>query len=119
MWSKEGRRCQTLTSYSISGEAPNVEVYTNYDITNVKTPIDVGALKKLLEDTGYNKDKTEYLINGFRNGFRIGYHGPKDRQDTAKNLRLRVGSKHELWQKVMKEVKLEKICWAIQTDSIC
>ena len=59
-------------------------------------------------DTQYNTQKTDYLIKGFTAGFRIGYTGPRERQDKAPNLKLRVGSKVELWNKVMKEVKLER-----------
>ena len=40
-------------------------------------------------------------------GFGIGYQGPENRQDTADNLPLNnLGTKTDLWNKVMKEVKL-------------
>ena len=35
------------------------------------------------------------------------YQGPKDRQDTAQNLPLKVGSAFDLWEKMMKEVKMK------------
>ena len=65
-------------------------------------------LANLLRETAYDESKTKYLIDGFTNGFDIGYRGPTNRQDTSSNLPLRVGSKVELWNKVMKEVKLSR-----------
>ena len=42
-------------------------------------------------------------MNGFTHGFELGYQGPYNVQKTASNLKLRVGSKLELWNKVMVE----------------
>ena len=77
------------------------------NITDIVTPIQVEELKKLLLESGYDRDKSNYLIQGFTDGFDIGYRGPKTRQDTSMNLPIKegVGSKTELWNKVMKEVK--------------
>ena len=50
--------------------------------------------------------KTEELIEGFTNGFDLGYRGTKQRCDYAENIPLRIGSKTELWNKIMKEVEL-------------
>ena len=69
------------------------------------TPVDASKLKMLLEESNYPRKKTADLINGFINGFYIGYEGPKEIVQESKNLQLRVGSKLELWNKVMKEVK--------------
>ena len=65
-------------------------------------------LQKLLLQSHYDKRKTKFLIDGFRNGFSLGYKGPKEVKWTSQNLRLRVGSKTELWNKVMKEVKAKR-----------
>ena len=46
-------------------------------------------------------------MDSFTNGFDIGYRGPiKGVRRFAPNLKLRVGSKTILWNKMMKEVKL-------------
>ena len=64
-------------------------------------------LEELLKEVGYDTDKTKYLVDGFRDGFSLGY----DLVDTFKgkiqapNLKLRVGDETELWNKVMKEVQ--------------
>ena len=85
-----------------------VDRYVNLDVTNIITPINVDKLERLLTESQYDKDKTNYLINGFRCGFDIGYRGPKIRRDFSSNIPIRVGSKVELWNKVMKEVKLKR-----------
>ena len=52
-------------------------------------------------------------MDGFRNCFSIGYDGETSVQQTVPNLVLHVGSKVQLWNKVMKEVKLVKLkCYA-------
>ena len=46
-------------------------------------------------------------MDGFKKGFPLGYDGPKENiRRFAPNLKLEVGSELELWNKVMKEVKL-------------
>ena len=48
----------------------------------------------------------KYLVKGFRKGFFLCYEGPlTDVKREAPNLKLRVGSKMELWNKVMKEME--------------
>ena len=47
------------------------------------------------------------MVQGFRNGFKLDYRGPlKECKRTVPNLKLRIGNKTELWNKVMKEVQL-------------
>ena len=64
--------------------------------------------RELLIRSGFNVDKRNYLIDGFTNGFDIGYRGPIERQDTARNIPIvnGVGSETEMWNKLLKEVKL-------------
>ena len=62
-----------------------------------------------LRDSEYPEDKVRYLIEGFSQGFSIGYRGPEIRSDTGPNLPLNnLGTKTDLWNKVMKEVKAER-----------
>ena len=66
-------------------------------------------LEELLKESKYAKDKMDYLIQGFNKGFSIGYNGPQNRQDTSENLPLNdLGMTIDLWNKVMKEVKLNR-----------
>ena len=84
--------------------------FENFDLDSVVMPVNVNELRKLLEETGYDKDKSKFLIDGFTSGFSIGYEGPTDIKITSKNLRLDggIGDKTILWNKVMKEVELKR-----------
>ena len=81
----------------------------NFDLENIVTPIKVDALVKALEEAQYDKKEIAYLENGFRYGFNIGYQGSKIRKSTAKNIPLHVGSKTELWNKLIKEVEAKRV----------
>ena len=56
----------------------------------------------------FDQNKSNKLLEGFEHGFKIGYNGDRHVQQTANNLNITVGSKEELWNKVMKEVKLKR-----------
>ena len=72
-------------------------------------PINVEKFEELLVQSRYPPAKINYLINGFKKGFDIGYRGPLRRKDLANNIPIRgVGSKFEMWPKLMKEVKLRR-----------
>ena len=59
--------------------------------------------------SNYDVQEIEYLVKGFTTGFDIGYNGPKLRQSRAKILPIRVGSRTEMWNKLIKEVKLGRV----------
>ena len=83
--------------------------YENYDLDTILSPVDFKQFSRLLEISGYNPEKIEFLIDGFKNGFSLGYVGPDDIKQTAPNLKFRgVGNKTILWNKVMKEVKFKR-----------
>ena len=64
--------------------------------------MNVDTLEKLLKKTHYDPEETKFLVDGFKNGFDIGYEGPHNRQDTSNNIPFLngVGSNDELWDKV-------------------
>ena len=72
------------------------------------TPVNVDNLKYLLEVTGYNAEKTQFLVDGFTNRFSLEYTGCEEVKITAPNLKLRVGDEIDLWNKVMKEVEMKR-----------
>ena len=79
----------------------------NLNLEDVITPIHAVRLCNLLEEAGYDQKKTKYLFEGFTKGFRLHYEGPlRNCKRDAPNLKLRIGNKHELWNKVMNEVEL-------------
>ena len=72
------------------------------------TPVKTDEFERLLTKTNYDLKKTKFLIEGFKNGFDLGYRGPDVIQQTSKNLKFSIGNKTELWNKVMKEVKCKR-----------
>ena len=66
-------------------------------------------LEHFLRQTKYNKVESKFLIEGFTNGFSLGYTGPTDRQDTSENIPFMVGNQVDMWTKIMKEVKLGRM----------
>ena len=101
-------RCQTKLKFcSISDSYKQIPCYHNYDLDNVVTPVNADKFCKLLKETNYDPVESNFLIDGFKHGFDIGYHGPMNIQQNSPNLKFRGVGNHEiLWGKVMKEVRL-------------
>ena len=72
------------------------------------TPVKIDNLEKLLVEMAYDKKESAFLMDGFRNGFDIGYRGETKLKKHAPNLKLRMGNRTILWNKIMKEVKLKR-----------
>ena len=68
------------------------------------TPVNVKRLHDLLKDFPDQKLR-RYILEGFQNGFRIGYHGPRQARD-CQNLKTVQGREHLLWEKIQKEIQL-------------
>ena len=81
---------------------------SNYNLSDIKTPVKVEVLEKLLIQSSYDKEESQFLLQGFRNGFDLGYEGPMNRMDTSNNLPFHVGDQQQLWDKMIKEVKLDR-----------
>ena len=79
--------------------------FENLDLENVVTPVNVDVFEQLLREADYNESKTNYLVQGFRNGFSLEFEGNRKVKKLAPNLKLRVGSPTQLWNKVMLEVQ--------------
>ena len=94
-----------MICYVISEQNVDVLHFENFDLDNIVTPVNVDVLERLLLDANYDKKETEYLVNGFRDGFSLQFAGNRKIVKTAPNLKLRVGSPTELWNKVMTEVQ--------------
>ena len=82
--------------------------FENFDLKKIATPVKVDVYNRLLNEAGYDRMKTKFLVEGFTNGFSLGYEGPKRVKKKAPNLKLRVGSAAELWNKIMVEVKAKR-----------
>ena len=79
--------------------------YVNKDLENIVIPVNVQKLNHLLQQNNYSKEKTDFLVQGFRQGFELNYQGEQNVRRYAPNLKLRFGSKLEIWNKVMTEVQ--------------
>ena len=78
------------------------------DLNDIVTPIDSVKLEQLLIETGYDKTKTTHIVEEFRSGFDLGYRGPSNRTDLSSNLPLYVGTHADIWEKMIKEVELNR-----------
>ena len=83
--------------------------YENFDLKNVVTPVRVDELESLLQLSGYPHSELDFIVNGFQNGFDIGYEGPQVQQSSARNLPFTVGDKLDLWNKLMHEVEAKRV----------
>ena len=55
------------------------------------------------------------MIDGFQNGFDLGYRGEENVQQMAPNLKFTIGNKTILWNKVMKEVENKRYAGPFKT----
>ena len=54
----------------------------------IQSPVDADVLELLLTQSGYDVRETHFLVDGFRNGFSLGYEGPENVTLNAPNLKL-------------------------------
>ena len=96
-----------------------IDRFEDFNWEEIKTPIKVPIYEKLLMKSGYDAEKIKFLVDGFKQGFRIEYQGPIERKDTADNLPLNgLGSKTDLWNKVMKKVKLGRVTGPLRENEL-
>ena len=62
----------------------------------------------MLQEAGYDKVKTQFLVNGFQDRFSLGYCRQDKVKITSNNLKFVIGDEIDLWNKTMKEVKLKR-----------
>ena len=74
---------------------------------DIVTPVDPDAFENLLLESNYEPEETNFIVSGFRFGFTLGYDVTHKVQVRSQNLRLTIGDHVDLWNKVMKEVKLK------------
>ena len=46
-------------------------MFKNLDLKNIVTPVKVKVYQRLLEESGYNREKTRFLVEGFTRGFSL------------------------------------------------
>ena len=83
--------------------------FSNYNLDMIVMPVKVTRFIQLLHESNYNESEVQFLEDGLTNGFSIGYEGLQDHRSLAVNIPLMVGSEVDLWNKLMKEVKLGRV----------
>ena len=83
-----------------------VDYYENFDLEHIVTPVNADTFEQLLRSANYPLEKLQFISDGFRFGFDLGYRGLEEVRLRSRNLPLTVGSQTELWNKVMSEVKV-------------
>ena len=99
-------------------EKENVLYNECMQFDDIVTPIKVEELAYLLSETNFDHNKTVKVINGFTEGFDISFRGKPNRLNKSNNLPLHVGSKTNLWNKVMKEVGLQRVAGPFSEELI-
>ena len=95
--------------------------YENHNLTDVVSPVDAARFQQLLLESNYDAAETAFLVSGFKDGFPLGFAGDRSVQREAPNLKFRrignkmIGDKITLWNKVMKEVKLNRYAGPFKT----
>ena len=64
----------------------------------------------MLQESDFDKSKSDELIYGFKNGFDIGYRGPMFRNNHSANIPLRIGSQQVLWGQTHERGITEQVC---------
>ena len=88
--------------------ADEVLEHCNSNLADIITPVKAEVLRDLLKEVNYDESKTEFLYKGFAEGFSLNFEGNTKVRKYADSLQLRVGSKLELWNKVMLEVEKKR-----------
>ena len=83
-------------------------MYENFDLENIITLVRPDKLNYLLKKANYNPEKRKFIVAGFTEGFSLGYENEQKVQVQSNNLKFTIGNEVELWNKVMKEVKLKR-----------
>ena len=83
-------------------------------MTKVVTPVKVEKFISMLRSVDYDSKEIQFLENGFTSGFDIGYEGPQERQSTSENIPFTMGNDTILWNKIMKEVSLDRVAGSFE-----
>ena len=79
-----------------------------YNYEDIVTPVNVDILQELLEEVQFDLGKRSKLIDGFKYGFEIGCRGNLECRNVSCNIPFTVGNKTDMWNKIMKEVDLNR-----------
>ena len=98
--------------------AEEVLFYENYDLENLVTPVKAERLEFLLRQAGYDSEKSEFLVQGFKNGFSLEYEGDRTETTTAPNLRFLFGNKLGSLEQSDGRSQKGEVCGSIYKTSV-
>ena len=93
-------------------------IKVNKNWKDIITPVNATKLRDYLIQIDYDKKETDFLFNGFTEGFDLGYQGPMNRKDFSNNIPFTVGDKHELWSKMANEVELKHFAGPFRKEEL-
>ena len=70
-------------------------VYSNYNLDDIVMPVNVDPFEELLLKSKYDPTEVKVPVQGFRQGFKINYQGPRNRKGQSCNIPITIGSKAE------------------------
>ena len=114
---EQGNKCMYISGEA-EAQGENIMKECNFNTVNIITPVNAEVLLNYLVKANYDATETSFLYVGFKEGFRLEYNGPTNRRDKSNNIPLRIGSKTELWNKMMKEVKQSRVAGPFKEDEI-
>ena len=97
---------KTEIPITILGQNPKTK-----KIISLPTPIKVNELDQILD--GYNTEKRRFLVDGFSQGFTLGYSGPRE-YSFANNSESTIKNSDLVDRKLQKEIELGRIAGPFQ-----
>ena len=90
-------------------DAVKVKWAENFDLTNIVTSVNIDVFEHLLREANYDESEVNFITDGFRHGFSLGYQGPMNIKVRAPNLKFQgAGDEVTLWNKVIKEIEAKR-----------
>ena len=78
------------------------------NFSDIVMPINIGLFARILAELGFQKEKLQTLVSGFTSGFNLGFSRNLNKRHFSSNLPFRIGTPADLWNKIMKEVSLNR-----------
>ncbi len=79
----------------------------NLDVHNICTPVNPDSFKRHL--MGYDPVEKEFVLRGFRDGFKLHFQGNRKQQIKSDNMPLTLQRPEVVWEKIMKEVNAGRV----------
>ncbi len=85
----------------------------NFDLCRTQSPVEPQKFHQFLR--GYPEAEREFLVQGFTQGFKLGFQGPRNRVVETENLPFCVTYPSIIWEKIALEVKAKRVAGLLGT----